>query len=61
MRRPHNYDTLGWRLFDWAFTPLGFIIMFVVILLIAGAFNYWAYDGDIKCLVAECRRIKDRD
>lgn len=31
----------------------------VVLLIVGGAFiQLWAYDGDIKCLFAECRRVK---
>jgi len=38
---------------DWIVA--GILVLFIVFAIIG---TLWAYDGDIKCLVAECRRVK---
>ena len=40
-----------WR--DWL--KLAGLIALVALVIVA---VLWAYDGDVKCLVAECRRVK---
>lgn len=34
------------------------VILTIILIAVAIALNQWAYDGDIKCLVAECRKLK---
>jgi len=33
------------------------VVIAIIVLGIVG--TLWAYDGDPKCLIAECRRFKD--
>lgn len=42
---------------DWITLLLGVLIIAVIVGVIVG-FTLWAYDGDLKCLIAECRRLK---
>ena len=42
----------------WWVWEYWWILAGVVIIVLAIVLNQWAYDGDLKCLVAECRRIK---
>ncbi len=41
---------------DWIFEHF-FIVMIVFFVVVMGL-SLWAYDGDVRCLVAECRIIK---
>lgn len=44
------------KLFDFIFKHFTILVLLGVIVAIV--LTLWAYDGDVKCLVAECRRIK---
>lgn len=53
-----------WKLHNFIFKYLwgwGMVILVIVLMVVSVLLTLWAYDGDVKCLVAECRRIKDRD
>ena len=50
---------IAFNFIDWIFNHF-WLVVIVVIAFGIGA-TLWAYDGDVKCLVAECRILKEDD
>ena len=48
-----------WRIIEWATRSPNYLYIITVLAVLGAVGTLWAYDWDAKCLIAECRRVKE--